>query len=43
MLKVLYWFYGVGFDVYLVGGGVCDLLFGEILKDFDIVINVMLE
>lgn len=40
---VLYCFNEVGFDVYFVGGVVCDFLFGGYLKDFDVVINVMLD
>lgn len=32
----------VGFCVFIVGGVVCDLLFGIVLKDFDVVIDVML-
>lgn len=35
--------YCVGYEVYIVGGCVCDLLFGKKLKDFDILINVCFE
>lgn len=43
VLKVMYRFNKVGYEVWLVGGGVCDLLFGKKLKDFDVIINVMFE
>ncbi len=42
-LKVLYRLNGAGFDSYLVGGGVRDLLLGESPKDFDIVTNATPE
>ena len=38
-LKVLYRLHGAGFDAYLVGGGVRDLLLGQQPKDFDIATN----
>ncbi|NCO45588.1 MAG: polynucleotide adenylyltransferase PcnB, partial [Vibrio sp.] len=42
-LKVLYRLHGAGFDAYLVGGGVRDLLLGETPKDFDIATNATPE
>ncbi|MBY6198610.1 polynucleotide adenylyltransferase PcnB [Vibrio hangzhouensis] len=42
-LKVLYRLNGAGFDAYLVGGGVRDLLLGEQPKDFDIATNATPE
>ncbi len=42
-LKVLYRLNGAGFDAYLVGGGVRDLLLGQIPKDFDIATNATPE
>lgn len=39
VLKVLYRIQNRGFDAYLVGGAVRDLLLGEKPKDFDIVTN----
>ena len=38
-LKVLYRLRGAGFDAFLVGGGVRDLLLGKHPKDFDVVTN----
>lgn len=38
-LKVLYRLSQAGYDVYLVGGGVRDLLLGREPKDFDVVTN----
>ncbi|MCV5646468.1 hypothetical protein OFN55_27330, partial [Escherichia coli] len=38
-LKVLYRLNGAGFDAFLVGGGVRDLLLGQKPKDFDIATN----
>ncbi|MDX1430899.1 MAG: polynucleotide adenylyltransferase PcnB [Gammaproteobacteria bacterium] len=38
-LKVLYTLKKAGFDAYLVGGGVRDLLLGREPKDFDVVTN----
>ncbi|MCE0493353.1 polynucleotide adenylyltransferase PcnB [Vibrio sp. DNF-1] len=35
-LKVLYRLHGAGYDAFLVGGGVRDLLLNEIPKDFDV-------
>lgn len=43
VLKVMYCFNGVGFEFYLVGGCVCDILMGYELKDFDVVMNVIFE
>ncbi len=42
-LKVLYRLQGAGFDAYLVGGGVRDLLLNEKPKDFDIATNATPE
>ncbi|WP_394127872.1 polynucleotide adenylyltransferase PcnB [Vibrio hepatarius] len=42
-LKVLYRLNGAGFDAYLVGGGVRDLLLGQQPKDFDIATNATPE
>lgn len=42
-LKVLYRLNKSGFDAYLVGGGVRDILLGLIPKDFDIVTNATPE
>ncbi|MFV0449005.1 MAG: polynucleotide adenylyltransferase PcnB [Vibrio sp.] len=42
-LKVLYRLQGAGFDAYLVGGGVRDLLLEETPKDFDIATNATPE
>ncbi|MDC5838410.1 polynucleotide adenylyltransferase PcnB [Vibrio europaeus] len=42
-LKVLYRLHGAGFDAYLVGGGVRDLLLGQAPKDFDIATNATPE
>ncbi|CAH1608930.1 poly(A) polymerase I [Vibrio jasicida] len=42
-LKVLYRLNGAGFDAYLVGGGVRDLLLGQKPKDFDIATNATPE
>ncbi|KHA60854.1 poly(A) polymerase [Vibrio variabilis] len=42
-LKVLYRLHGAGFDAYLVGGGVRDLLLGQQPKDFDIATNATPE
>lgn len=42
-LKVLYRLKNSGFDAYLVGGGVRDLLLGRAPKDFDIATNAMPE
>ena len=42
-LKVLYRLVGAGFNAYLVGGGVRDLLLGQIPKDFDIATNATPE
>ncbi|GMQ45479.1 polynucleotide adenylyltransferase PcnB [Vibrio sp. 10N] len=42
-LKVLYRLNGAGYDAYLVGGGVRDLLLGEQPKDFDIATNATPE
>ncbi len=42
-LKVLYRLQGAGFDAYLVGGGVRDLLLGKHPKDFDIATNATPE
>ena len=38
-LKVLYTLHGGGFEAYLVGGGVRDLLLGRRPKDFDVATN----
>ncbi|MDN3699022.1 MULTISPECIES: polynucleotide adenylyltransferase PcnB [Vibrio] len=42
-LKVLYRLNGAGFDAFLVGGGVRDLLLAEQPKDFDIATNATPE
>lgn len=42
-LKVLYRLHGAGFEAYLVGGGVRDLLLGATPKDFDIATNATPE
>ena len=42
-LKVLYRLGKGGFDAYLVGGGVRDLLLGQKPKDFDIATNATPE
>ncbi|NAW60868.1 polynucleotide adenylyltransferase PcnB [Vibrio sp. V31_P5A7T61] len=42
-LKVLYCLHGAGFDAYLVGGGVRDLLLNHTPKDFDIATNATPE
>ena len=42
-LKVLYRLNGAGFDAFLVGGGVRDLLLGSQPKDFDIATNATPE
>ena len=42
-LKVLYRLNGAGFDAFLVGGGVRDLLLGQKPKDFDIATNATPE
>lgn len=42
-LKVLYRLHGAGFEAYLVGGGVRDLLLGNAPKDFDIATNATPE
>lgn len=42
-LKVLYRLKEAGFDAYLVGGGVRDLLLGREPKDFDVVTNAKPE
>ncbi|UUM30198.1 polynucleotide adenylyltransferase PcnB [Vibrio japonicus] len=42
-LKVLYRLHGAGFDAYLVGGGVRDLLLSQHPKDFDIATNATPE
>lgn len=42
-LKVLYRLHGAGFDAFLVGGGVRDLLLGHSPKDFDIATNATPE
>ncbi|KJY80050.1 polynucleotide adenylyltransferase PcnB [Vibrio nigripulchritudo] len=42
-LKVLYRLHNAGFDAFLVGGGVRDLLLGEQPKDFDIATNATPE
>lgn len=42
-LKVLYRLHGAGFEAYLVGGGVRDLLLGSTPKDFDIATNATPE
>ena len=38
-LKVLYRLHKHGYDAYLVGGGIRDLLLGYIPKDFDVATN----
>ncbi len=42
-LKVLYRLQKAGYDAYLVGGGVRDLLLGQSPKDFDIATNATPE
>ena len=42
-LKVLYRLHGAGFEAYLVGGGVRDLLLGGKPKDFDVATNATPE
>ncbi|MCG9749073.1 polynucleotide adenylyltransferase PcnB [Vibrio brasiliensis] len=42
-LKVLYRLHGAGFEAYLVGGGVRDLLLSQQPKDFDIATNATPE
>lgn len=42
-LKILYRLKDQGFDAYLVGGGIRDLLLGQTPKDFDIVTNATPE
>ncbi len=42
-LKVLYRLHNAGFDAFLVGGGVRDLLLGKKPKDFDIATNATPE
>ncbi|NRF24568.1 polynucleotide adenylyltransferase PcnB [Vibrio coralliilyticus] len=42
-LKVLYRLHGAGFDAFLVGGGVRDLLLAQTPKDFDIATNATPE
>lgn len=42
-LKVLYRLKGAGYDAYLVGGGVRDMLLGREPKDFDIATNALPE
>lgn len=42
-LKVLYRLHNSGFEAYLVGGGVRDILLGRTPKDFDIVTNARPE
>ena len=42
-LKVLYRLKGAGYDAYLVGGGVRDMLLGREPKDFDIATNARPE
>ncbi|WP_342029446.1 polynucleotide adenylyltransferase PcnB [Vibrio sp. S9_S30] len=42
-LKVLYRLHNAGYDAFLVGGGVRDLLLGEQPKDFDIATNATPE
>lgn len=42
-LKVLYRLHGAGYDAYLVGGGVRDLLLNQSPKDFDIATNATPE
>lgn len=39
----MYRFNKAGYEVWLVGGGVRDLLFGKKSKDFDVIINVTFE
>ncbi len=41
-LKVLYRLNKAGFEAYLVGGGVRDLLLGRLPKDFDVATNATL-
>lgn len=42
-LKVLYRLHNAGYDAYLVGGGVRDLLLGKKPKDFDVTTNATPE
>ncbi len=42
-LKVLYRLKGAGYDAYLVGGGVRDMLLGREPKDFDVATNALPE
>jgi hypothetical protein len=42
-LKVLYQLKEAGFSAFLVGGGVRDLLVGELPKDFDVATNALPE
>ena len=42
-LKVLYRLHKAGFEAYLVGGGVRDLLLGKHPKDFDVATNALPE
>jgi poly(A) polymerase len=42
-LKVLYRLHSSGYDAYLVGGGVRDILLGQAPKDFDIATNATPE
>ena len=42
-LKVMYRLKNAGFDAYLVGGSVRDLLLGREPKDFDVVTNALPE
>ncbi|EOX4226723.1 polynucleotide adenylyltransferase PcnB, partial [Vibrio cholerae] len=42
-LKVLYRLHGAGFEAFLVGGGVRDLLLGGKPKDFDVATNATPE
>ncbi len=42
-LKVLYRLHGAGYDAFLVGGGVRDLLLGKKPKDFDVATNATPE
>jgi len=42
-LKVLYELHRAGYQAYLVGGGVRDVLLGQLPKDFDIVTNARPE
>ncbi|MGD8590417.1 MAG: polynucleotide adenylyltransferase PcnB, partial [Chromatiales bacterium] len=42
-VKVLYRLTNAGYDAYLVGGGVRDLLLGREPKDFDVATNALPE